>query len=73
MTPPIVYGDSKEAVAYALMICIAGHAERTYLEGGTPIAKADEKWVLETYARCLRVVHGQDAQHHGIRTVEAAA
>jgi hypothetical protein len=55
---PVVSGDSKEAVAYALLIGIANKQNKLASMSGTPIASADEQWVLETYAKCLSVVYG---------------
>lgn len=54
----VVHGDTKEAVAYALLLGIASNAGKVYSELGTSVVKADEKWVLETYAKCLRVAAG---------------
>lgn len=57
----MVNGDSKEAVAYALLIGIAQNEGKAYSTMGTTVASADAKWVFETYAKCLRVVMGLPA------------
>lgn len=57
----LVHGDSKEAVAYALLMGIAHKEGKVYTCAGTAVATADAKWVLETYAKCLRVASGGSA------------
>jgi len=63
MADQIVSGDSKEAVAYALLLGIAHGADKTDCIGNSAnvvaVIKADEQWVLETYAKCLNVVNGR--------------
>jgi hypothetical protein len=54
----VVTGDSKEAVAYALLLGIAEQENKTYTSMGTVLVKADATWVLRTYSKCLRVVSG---------------
>lgn len=61
MANQIVSGDSKEAVAYALLLGIAAGQSKIYnagnQAGAIPVVSADEKWVLETYAKCLQTVY----------------
>lgn len=54
--PSIIFGDSKEAVAYALLLGIAHKLSKTHYLHGTMIVSADESWILETYSRCLKAV-----------------
>ena len=61
-TSQIVTGGTPEAVAYALLIGIAAKEEKVSDAGGTPVAKADAQWVLDTYKRCLQAVRGTTAQ-----------
>ena len=61
MAEQIVTGDSKEAIAYALLLGIAENEGKTYpISSGIPVVKADATWVLETYRKCLRVVGGMN-------------
>ena len=58
MADQVVSGDSKEAVAYAMMLGIAQAEGKTYTVAGAAVAVADERWILNTYAKCLRVASG---------------
>ncbi|MGC2463235.1 MAG: hypothetical protein WA446_20045 [Steroidobacteraceae bacterium] len=61
MADQIVSGDSKEAVAYALLLGIAQKEGKTNYIGNAQAAvavlQADEQWVLDTYRKCLNVVN----------------
>lgn len=57
MADQVISGDSKEAVAYALLLGIANDQGKTHAIAGLTVVKADEQWILDTYAKCLRVVH----------------
>ncbi len=48
-------GHSPEQVAYTLLELIA-YAEGKLLSGSPQGKAPDRKWILETYAECLRVV-----------------
>lgn len=51
--------NSPEEVAYRLMDNIAD-VEQKVLHGnpGSGATSADRQWILDTYAECLRAVHG---------------
>lgn len=53
-----VSGDSKEAVAYALLEVIARSEGKELPNGLVAADLPDRQWVLTTYAECLRVVNG---------------
>lgn len=55
----LVNGDSREAVAYALFLGIAGHEKKSIYYHGAPTVQADADWVLEMYSRCLKAVSGE--------------
>ena len=63
-----VNGDSKEAVAFGLMQCVLhaggrGNQEHPYPSGSTLLRGRNactETDMLELYARCLRVVGGEE-------------
>ena len=57
MADQIVSGDSKAAVACALLIGIAQQEGKTDYIGkdAVVVLKADEAWILQTYAKCLKV------------------
>jgi hypothetical protein len=77
-----VHGDSKEAVAFALMQCVLHAAGRgnqdhpfpagsTLLRGQQPCSETE---ILSLYARCLKVVQGGEPltdQPQGSRPVQA--
>ncbi len=55
----IVAGDSKEAVAYGLLLCIASAEGKILQLAGAALFKssaADKEWILSTYRECLTVV-----------------
>jgi len=55
----IVSGDSREAVAYALLLGIAQQEKKTiHFQGATPTIQADAEWLLSTYLRCWMTVSG---------------
>lgn len=58
----MVQGDSKEAVAYALLLGLPTAQGKIKYIGNSTIGQnvvtADEDWVLNTYAKCLRIVSG---------------
>ena len=56
----ISIGNSKESVAYALLLGIAQHEGKTDTVAGYPVVKADRRWILETYHECLAVVGGYE-------------
>ncbi len=52
----IVAGDSKEAVAYGLLLCIASAEDKVRQLAGAALfkaASADKEWILTTYRKCL--------------------
>jgi hypothetical protein len=55
----IVSGDSKEAVAYALLLGIAQKEGKFYTIAGAAVPSADEEWILRTYIKCLNAVSGK--------------
>lgn len=55
----IVTGDTREGVAYALLLGIAKHEKKNIsFAANTPIVEADADWVLPTYLRCVQTVSG---------------
>ena len=62
MTDPALHiGDnSPEYVAYRLMLDIA-KVEKKALTPSASCQIADRKWVLDTYAECLRIVRSPKA------------
>lgn len=62
MADQIVSGDSPEAVAYALFLSIALQEDKLQSWGSLTIPKADEKWVLDTYAKCLKAVESKSLE-----------
>jgi hypothetical protein len=63
MTDPALHiGDnSPEYVAYRLMLDIA-KVEKKALTPSASCQTADRKWVLDTYAECLRIVRSPQAR-----------
>lgn len=59
MAESMVTGDSKEAVAYALLMGIALNEYKVGSFEGSLFVKADRNWVLTNYHACLRVVTGR--------------
>ena len=55
----MVCGDTREAVAYALLIGIAEKEGKVDYASLTPVVKADADWVLEMYRRCWRATKGE--------------
>lgn len=63
-----IQGDSKEAVAYGLMQCVLhaqgrANQEHVFVAGSTLLrgqSACTEQEVLALYARCLRIVRGED-------------
>jgi hypothetical protein len=53
-----ITGDSREAVAYALLLGIARHEKKNIYFSSGPIVEADADWVLATYLRCIKTVAG---------------
>ncbi len=56
-----VAGDSKEAVAYSLLLGIATAENKTQRVADTLYLKADKDWVLSTYRECLAAVEDRPA------------
>lgn len=55
----IVTGDSREAIAYALLLGIAREEKKNiHFAGGTPTVQADADWVIRTYVRCWNAASG---------------
>jgi len=54
-----VTGESKETVAYFLMLDIAISEGKT--ANNQYVSKATREWILNTYAQCLAVTKGSDA------------
>ncbi len=75
-----VNGDSKEAVAFGLMQCVLhaggrGNQEHPYPAGSTLLrgrTACTETDMLELYARCLRVVAGEDPGRLSVSQARAA-
>jgi hypothetical protein len=64
---------SPEAVALRLFEIIAAN-ERKILSNSTAAdANADRKWVLDTYAECLRVVRNPGVSSGPVETPEVSA
>jgi hypothetical protein len=58
--PLHICDNSPEYVAYRLMLDIA-KIEKKALTPSASCQTADRKWVLETYAECLRIVRSPKA------------
>lgn len=56
MAEQVVSGDSKQAVAYALLLSIAHQEKKITTISGVAIVTADKDWVLNTYKECLAAV-----------------
>jgi len=54
---PVVHigENSPEEVAYKLLLLVA-RADKTPLFGGTGAAFPTHKWILDTYAECIKTV-----------------
>jgi hypothetical protein len=55
--------NSPEYIAYLLLTTLASNEQKSLHGGPSGPAKADRKWLLDTYAECLRAVqdpHGRD-------------
>lgn len=55
----IITGDSKEAVAYGLLLCIASAEEKSRPTAGAGVFQkgaTDKEWILATYRECLAAV-----------------
>jgi hypothetical protein len=52
----LIHGDSKEAIAYALLVGIAQKQGKLHGASGAAIVSADEQWVLDTYKKCRQAV-----------------
>ena len=57
-TAPIVHigENSPEQVAFRLLLIIASNENKTIKFASDMGATADRKWLLSTYAECLKVV-----------------
>ncbi len=59
-----VSGDSKEAVAYGLLLCIASAEGKILQLAGAALFKsaaADKEWILSTYRECLAAAEDRPA------------
>ncbi len=54
-------GESTEAVAFNLLICIAGSEEKIGYWSDHVFIRADKKWILDTYRECLLAAGGHAA------------
>ena len=53
-----IQGNTKESVAYALLLGIAQNEEKMYFTQNGNIVAADADWIHENYLRCLKMVDG---------------
>jgi hypothetical protein len=58
-----IEGDSRQAVAFALLNMIVRAEGKLGEEGG--VKDADRAWLLDTYAECLMAVSGERAVEPG--------
>lgn len=58
----IVSGDSKEALAYALLFAIASEQGKIKIQGGMPTISADLDWIKKNFPMCYRLAGGHQPE-----------
>ena len=53
-----IQGNTRESVAYALLLGIAKNEDKVYFTETGTIVDADADWIHQNYIRCLRMVDG---------------
>jgi hypothetical protein len=64
---------SPEAVALRLLEIIAANERKILSNSTAAAANADRKWVLDTYAECLRVVRNPGGSSGPVETTDVSA